>query len=508
MAISGPPVFAGMRRWLVAGLALCLPAGFSTQGTTPSGDLDSFTAQLGWNGWLADFQVPGAAVALVRGGEVAWAGGYCLADKGRGVPVTPDTVFQAASISKSVTAWGVLRLVEEGRLDLDVPVEHYLTRWHLPTSQYDPAGVTIRRLLAHSAGLSLHGYPGMPPTHTLPSLEASLSGDNGGVGDVRIALEPGAQFSYSGGGYTLLQLVVEEVTGEQFAAYMQRAVLEPLGMTRSGFAWRPDLRAATATGYDAAGRPLPNFLFTEQAAAGLYTTAADLARFVAAGMAGPRGELAGRGVLAPATVALLFAPFTLPDHTTTSLAYALETLPDGTMAAEHAGTNRGWNGQFVLLPDRREGIVILTNSDNGAAVIASALGAWGQWLGTGEPGASRALRADREARHTIMALGAGLLGGSALLWLGYLLSRYRSGRRRWVWRPPTAPGIWGWIGRGAATLVAVSTAMAWGMWAGRTRLAALAPTETTLLTLAVLLCCLGVAGTTLTRRTQGRPTGV
>jgi CubicO group peptidase (beta-lactamase class C family) len=490
MAIAGPPVFASMRRWLVAGLALCLLAGFSTPGTTPSGDLDSFTAQLGWNGWLADFQVPGAAVALVRGGEVAWAGGYGLADKARGVPVTPDTVFQAASMSKSVTAWGVLRLVEEGRLDLDAPVERYLTRWHLPPSAYDANGVTIRRLLAHSAGLSLHGYPGLPSAQPLPSLEASLAGDNGGVGDVRITLEPGAQFSYSGGGYTLLQLVVEEVTGESFDAYMQRAVLEPLGMTRSGFAWRPDLHAATATGYDADGQPLPNYLFTEQAAAG---------------MAGPHGEPAGRGVLAPATVALLAAPFTLPDHTTTSLAYAIETLPDGAMAAEHAGTNRGWNGQFLLLPDRREGIVVLTNSDNGAAVIASALGAWGQWLGTGEPSASRALRTDRETLHTTMALGAGVLGGSALLWFGYLLICYRAGQRRWAWRPPTASGTWGWLGRGGAMLIAVSAAVAWWMWAGRVRLAALAPAEAALLTLAVLLCCLGVVGTALTRRNKPTP---
>ena len=276
----------------------------------------------------------------------------------------------------------------------------------------------------------------------------------------------------------------------------------------SSFAWRPDLRLATATGYDAAGRPLPNYLFTEQAAAGLYTTAVDLARFVAAGMIGPHGEPAGRGVLAPATVALLAAPFALPDHTTTSLAYEIETLPDGTAAVGHAGTNRGWNGQFLLLPGRREGIVVLTNSDNGAAVIATIVGIWGDWLGTGEPYASRALRADLETMRTIAALGAGLLGGGALLWGGYLLSRYRAGQRRWAWRPPAKPGTWGWIGRGAILLVAAIVDVAWWGWAGRVRLAALAPTETTLLTLAVLLCCLGVAGTALTRRIRPTSTAI
>ena len=139
--------------------------------------LDRIAPQL-----LEHYKVPGAAIALVRNGEVVWSKGYGLADKERGVPVTVNTVFQVASISKALTSWGVMRLVENGQLELDAPVEQYLTRWHLPPSSYDTSGVTIRRLLSHSAGLSLHGYPGWSPDLKLPSLEESLSGNNGSGG--------------------------------------------------------------------------------------------------------------------------------------------------------------------------------------------------------------------------------------------------------------------------------------------------------------------------------------
>ncbi len=328
-------------------------------GGTPVADLDSFTGQLDreQQGWLATAQVPGAAVAVVRDGQLAWAGGYGQADPGRQLPVTTDTVFQAGSISKPVTAWGVLRLLDKGLLDLDAPVETYLTRWHLPPSNYDADGVTIRRLLTHSAGLSQHGYPGLSPTQPLPSLEVSLSG-------VRIVREPGSQYLYSGGGYIVLQLVIEEVTGEPFAAYMQREVLDPLGMTRSSFEWRDDLRPATAIGHNKQGQPYPNFLYTEKAAAGLYTTASDLARFAAAAMTGPQGQPAGRAVLSPGTVAAMLTPVVLADEVvaadvtraphqmTRGLGYAIEHRARWHQRSRlHGGENRGWGALLSRIPN-------------------------------------------------------------------------------------------------------------------------------------------------------------
>lgn len=316
---------------------------------------------------LKQYQVPGAALALVRDGEVVWSQGYGLADKERGIPVTGDTVFQVASISKAVTSWGVMRLVEKGQLDLDAPVEQYLTRWRLPPSSFDASGVTIRHLLSHTAGLSQNNYYGLPPDLALPSLEESLSSTGGGV---QIVMEPGTQHSYANAGYTLLQLIIEEVTGETFSAYMQMEVLDPLGMSHSSFEWREDLRPATAVGYSQSGSPFPNFLFTEQAAAGLYSTAADLARFMAAEMPGPEGEPAGRGVLAPETLDLIFKPV-ITDGIMAGygLGQSVAALPDGSKVIEHGGDLRGWKARMTVNPQRGVGLVILTNSDLGMSLV-------------------------------------------------------------------------------------------------------------------------------------------
>jgi CubicO group peptidase (beta-lactamase class C family) len=325
---------------------------------------------------LEQYKVPGVAVSLVHNGEAVWSQGYGLADREQDKPVTTDTVFQVASISKAITSWGVMRLVERGRLELDAPVEKYLTRWHLPSSKYDASGVTIRRLLSHSAGLSVDGYPGLPPDVQLPSLEESLAGNNGGAGELRIIMEPGAQFSYSGGGFTLLQLIIEEITGETFSVYMQREVLDPLGMVHSSFEWRVDLRLATAVAYSETGASLPNYLFTEQAAAGLYSTASDMARFLAAEMPGPNGEPAGRGVLSPDTLALMFTPVIQFQ----GLGQGVSKLPDGSKVIEHGGSNKGWKAVVSANPGHSKGIVILTNSDNGMALHQEIYRGWFNFL--------------------------------------------------------------------------------------------------------------------------------
>src|SRR5918999_5561570 len=154
---------------------------------------------------LRRHSVPGASVAVVRSGRVAWARGYGVANATRRTAVTANTVFQVASVSKPVAAMGALRLVEQGRLELDRP----LTMWRLPPSEHDPRAVTLRRLLSHTAGVSVHGYPGHEPARPLPSTAASLAGDSAGAGAVRLEGDPGAGYWYSGGGYTVAQLAIE-----------------------------------------------------------------------------------------------------------------------------------------------------------------------------------------------------------------------------------------------------------------------------------------------------------
>ena len=240
---------------------------------------------------MATSTTPGLSVALVHHGQLVWAAGYGVADPATGQPVTAATRFQAASLSKPVTAWGVLRLVGSGRIGLDEPVIGRLRRWRPPPSPFDADGITVRRLLSHTAGLSVHGYVGQSADRPLSSIASSLSGETGDGFPVELLEAPGRGWLYSGGGYSLLQLLLEELTGRPFADDMQAQVLEPLGMTASSFRW--SRTAHTARPHDVDGDPVPDFAFAEQAAAGLVTTAADLARFLGAALAGPRWRATG-----------------------------------------------------------------------------------------------------------------------------------------------------------------------------------------------------------------------
>ena len=266
----------------------------------PPGDAAAFMAAATR---LADAEGPGAlSLLLIERGRPT--GEHHLS---RGAPVDRDTLFQVASLSKWVTALGVMTLVEGGRIDLDAPVDTYLKRWRLPPGDFDNRGVTARRLLSHTAGLTDGlGYAGFAPGRPLQSLPESLTraadASPGRDGVVRVGQPPGEAWRYSGGGYTLLQLLIEDVTGETFEAYMQRAVLQPLGMARSTFVTPPEGAPNLAGFYDEDGGPATHYRFTAAAAAALYTSAADMARLIQAHLPGPDGALPGRGVLSPATL--------------------------------------------------------------------------------------------------------------------------------------------------------------------------------------------------------------
>ena len=350
---------------------------------------------------LATSAAPGLSVALVHHGQQHWAAGYGVADRTTGQPVTAVTRFQAASLSKPVTAWGVLRLVESGRIGLDEPIIGRLRRWRPPPSPFDTDGVTVRRLLSHTAGLSVHGYVGQTPDRPLASVASSLSGETGDGFPVELLEAPGRGWLYSGGGYSLLQLLVEELTGRPFADYMQTEVLEPLGMTASSFRW--SRTAHTARPHDTDGRPLPDFAFAEQAAAGLVTTAPDLACFLGAALAGPGGEPPGRGVLSPAGVRLALTAAPATDGRW-GLGYGLGLTPSGDLLAYHEGANRGWRAGLALLPDRGAGIAVLANGDAGSGPIDAVVQ---QWLALATPNQTHArLRTAVLAILTVAAVAA------------------------------------------------------------------------------------------------------
>lgn len=223
------------------------------------------------------------AMALMENGKVTKQHFYSV-DKS----VTAQTLFQMASVSKWVTAWGVFTLVESGKLDLDKPVEDYLTRWHLPKSKFDNKQVTVRRLLSHTAGLVDDlGYDGFSANEKVQTLEESLTkaadaGKGYAEGVARVGYQPGTAYRYSGASYTLLQLLIEEVSGKTFPAYMKEAVFDPLQMNQSTFVWSESLQQKLAKPYKKDGSLDSYSKFTALAAASLYTSLADLSKFLEA----------------------------------------------------------------------------------------------------------------------------------------------------------------------------------------------------------------------------------
>ncbi len=190
---------------------------------------------------LLNDRIPGVQIAVIENGHIMSLMAFGLKDKGHHLPVDNATAFQAASISKTITAWAVLTLVEEQKIDLDAPVWQYVHRWKPEKSQYNPERITVRSLLSHRSGLTLTGFPGYAPGERIPSLEESLSGDNGAfygivhMGPARLESAPWSKYAYSGGGYSVLQLMIEEVTGMDFATYVQHAIMTPLEMRYSSF---------------------------------------------------------------------------------------------------------------------------------------------------------------------------------------------------------------------------------------------------------------------------------
>jgi CubicO group peptidase (beta-lactamase class C family) len=414
-------------------LVTCWMGACSRHSLEPGAPLEAFAAHLEERvpTLLSRYGIPGAALAIVQDGRVTWSKAYGEADRDLARPMTPDSVFEVASISKAVTAWGVMRLVEEGRVDLDAPVWRYLTRWTLAATKYDRQGVTVRRLLSHSSGLSYHIFSQSQPDAPPATLEDMLSGGGDSVQSVQILQVPGSGFLYSNPGYMLLQLMIEEVSGLSFADYMKANVLNPLGMESASFDWGEALRARTAVGYEFNGRAAPGLIHTAQAAGGLRSTASELAHIVAAGMHCGECPPGGRGVLRPETVALLHTPVVETQgllglaSDAYGLGYFIETLPGGQRAVMHGGENTGWISQFFAVPETGDGIVILTNSERSQRFVAQVAGDWAWWSRLGSVKMSRAMQ--NVAVTMQKTAGLFLLLSLWLLWR--LLRGLRSGSR-------------------------------------------------------------------------------
>ncbi len=355
----------------------------------------------------------------------------------KGKPVGRDTLFQVASLSKWIAAFGVMRLVDQGKLDLDAPVSKYLTRWHLPKSAFDNDGVTVRRLLSHTAGLTDGlGYGGFPPGTPVQPIEASLThaadASPGRDCRVRVGTAPGSGFQYSGGGFTLLQLLIEEVSGRPFNDYMRAEILRPLGMVHSTFILGPGDEAGVAQFFDSDGAKATHYRFTALAAASLYTSVADLTRFIQAQLPGPNGEVPGRGVLKPQTLLAMRAPqasqYGAEIWGLGTILYASNNA--GGYVVGHDGNNApAINTAARFDPATGDGIVLL---ETGNELLASRIaGDWIFW----RFGNIDLITVLAEFRH--MATTALIAAGVAFLLT--LALGWRFTRRRAQAPPPQAP---------------------------------------------------------------------
>lgn len=325
---------------------------------------------------MKEKQVPGLAIAIFDKGELIYKHTLGFADIEKSKPVDYHTGFNLGSISKMFTAWGIMKLVNQGKIDLNAPVEQYLTRWQLPTSEFDHSKVTIQALLSHTAGISVHGYPGFHPDTELPSLEASLNGENGPVREnkeVRVILEPQTKFQYSGGGYTILQLVIEEVTGHVFEQYMTDEIFKPLKMKETSFTLTKSLLKKSAKPYNEQGEEVYYERFTAKAAAGLHSNLEDLILFAKAGFEG--NEVLSKEVILNMTQPL---PITETKRGGYGLGYS--TYYFGPFAVQgHAGSNTGWESGFMMTFEDKSGVIILTNGSNGKGIAINLLQQWLRW---------------------------------------------------------------------------------------------------------------------------------
>lgn len=332
---------------------------------------------------LNDFIVPGAAIAIIENGEIILQKGYGYSNTANGKKVTKKTGFNIGSISKTIAAWGVIKLVQEGKIDLDAPAEKYLTRWHLPESEFDANKVTIRRLLSHTAGLSLHGYPGWSPKDKLPSIKESLNGKNNGPGRVEIIMDPGAKWKYSGGGFSILQLIIEEVTEQTFEDYMQKEILDPLGMTQSSYTIDNTIMKASSQEHNNFGEVINFELFTAQAAAGLHTTIIDFTKFAQASLYAHENNKKHQQVLSADYLKQMMEPAPASDGRY-GLGYQVDSIQGTSLTLRgHGGANTGWHAFLRVNPVTNDGFIMITNGGAGHNIYRQVFCDWIYWK-TGE----------------------------------------------------------------------------------------------------------------------------
>lgn len=317
---------------------------------------------------MTHYRVPGMSIAVINNYEIDWSKSYGIKDRDSQEPVVNTTLFQAGSISKPVAAYGALRMVDSGIIDAEQNVNRYLRSWQVPNNQFtEKQKVSLQHLLSHTGGVTVHGFLGYTVYEEVPSLLQLLDGrPPANSPAITVDKIPGEGFRYSGGGYCIMQQMLIDVTGEPFPDILEKLVLGPLKMDHSSF--EQPLPAAklqmAATGYlpDGSMTRGRRHIYPEMAAAGLWTTAEDLAKFVIDIQLSIKGER--NLVLSPAMATRMLTPFI---ENFIGLGIFLDHKKNN-IYFQHGGWDEGFSSQLVAHKDKGYGVVVLTNSNHPAFI--------------------------------------------------------------------------------------------------------------------------------------------
>ena len=364
------------------------------------------------------YGIPGCNIALVKDGEIAWTEGYGYADVKSGRALTTDTPMSVQSITKSVTAWGVMRLRERGLIDLDTPVSQYLKSWQFPLSDYPAEKITVRQLLSHTSGMPLGDFINTySPGEDIPSNRDVMTRE------AVLMRKPGTEFSYSNTGYNILEIIIEDVTGKSFPEYIRTEVLLPLDMESAAFDIDEEVTPYPPTGYNLREEPVPVYLYPSKASGGLFATAQDIARFAVAGMQ-------ENPVLSVESISRMYQPecHKVGIYGLIFEAYGfghyIEKLPNGALSVSHGGQGNGIMTHLQAVPETGDAIVILTNSQRSWPFIAYILSDWAQWRGFPSVGMGRIIWG-----HYGLCVVIGMLISASLLVILRLVSTFYQQKR-------------------------------------------------------------------------------
>jgi CubicO group peptidase (beta-lactamase class C family) len=353
---------------------------------------------------MGALNVPGMSFALIKGGKIQWSEGYGVTLAGEEAAVTCDTLFQAASLSKPVTLIAAMRMQEAGLIDIDADIQSYLQEYELPAGAHSADNpVTFRNLLAHTSGLSAGGFMGYAQDEGFPTDIDVLMGTGGSNSPkVEAPHVPGAELAYSGGGYTVAEVAIQDVTGSSFSAAMNKWILGPAGMKRSDFAQPlPEGKhPQAARGHDSGGKAVAGGWrnHPEQAAAGLWSTANDMATFLIEIYKAYHGD---SDILRQETVRGMISD-RRDGHV-----YGFRVDGDGeSMSIRHYGGNVGYRSFMTIQLGTGDGAVYLTNSDNGIALgeeLLFSLAAVYGWPGYDQIEKTRVQRSAEELKELVGA---------------------------------------------------------------------------------------------------------